>query len=124
MIGSGLTIYFIAICGFQDKKLEIEQYLDQIKLPVNVNICDPIGESSKCFSKNSTIFINEFDRNKAKEIAYEHGAKIIKKNYLGYGDCQTTIIFETNCPNNNLPILWAECDDPTWYPLFKRRRLF
>lgn len=117
---SGLKIFFIAICGFQDKKSEVEDLLEKLGLPVNVHLCDPLDDSAKCFSDNSCIFIEPNIRQRAKSLAYEYGAKIVEKNYLGFGDCQSLVIFEYNCPNNNLPILWAESEDPIWLPLFKR----
>jgi len=118
LINCNFSIYFIAICGFVDKKIKLEQHLKSLNLPVKVNICDPLDDSYRCFSEKSTIFNDAHERQKAKELAYEYGSKIIKKNYLGYGDCQTAIIFETNCPNNNLPILWVKSSQ--WYPLFRR----
>jgi len=120
LMDSGLKIYFIAMCGFQDRKTEIEATLSQLELPINVHICDPLDDSAKCFSDNSIVFPDPIERGQARGIAYEHGAQIVRENYLGYGDCQTVVIFEYNCPNNNLPILWAESTDPPWYPLFKR----
>ena len=85
-----------------------------------MHICDPLDESAKCFSENSRIFPNKVERQQAMNIALEYGSKIVKNNQLGYADCQTTIIFENNCPNNNLPILWATSKDSSWLPLFKR----
>jgi hypothetical protein len=117
---SELRTYFIAMCGFQDRKADIELTLSQLKLPVNVHICDPLDESAKCFSDSSHAFPDPAERQRARNIAYEHGAQIVRENCLGYGDCQTAVIFEYNCPNNNLPILWAESTDPPWRPLFKR----
>jgi len=117
---SGLRIFFIVICGFVDRKVEIEELLEKIKLPVNVHICDPIDELAKCFSEPSSTFPDSGELERARAIAYEHGAKIVNKNFLGYGDCQTAVVFETNCPNNNLPILWAASEDPPWRPLFER----
>jgi len=115
-----LKIYFIAICGFQEKKIKIEKLLDEIGLLANLHICDPLDEGDKCFSESSRYFENLDEKKQAEQLAYEYGAKLVRKNYLGYGDCQTAVIFEYNCPNNNLPILWAESENPQWTPLFKR----
>jgi hypothetical protein len=37
----------------------------------------------------------------------------------GYGDTQSLVVFEHNCPNDSLPILWFE--SPNWKGLFVRR---
>lgn len=113
-----LQIFFIAICGFQEAQDKIEKVLDELELPVEIHICDPLSEEDKVFSEKSKIFTSESERNEAKKIAYEYGSKLVKNAPLGYGDCQAAIVFEHNCPNNSLPILWAESQDFT--PLFPR----
>ncbi|MDG6929826.1 MAG: hypothetical protein JRN10_01060 [Nitrososphaerota archaeon] len=36
----------------------------------------------------------------------------------GFNDMQSTVVFEHNCPNDSLSILW--CDTPRWKGLFRR----
>jgi hypothetical protein len=115
---SGLKIYFIVVTGFQEGQSRVEETIAECNLPIEVHICDPLDSSAKCFSEDSQIFPNETERLQAMRIAQEHGARIVKHNPLGYGDCQTAIVFPDSCPNNNLPILWAESKD--WRPLFRR----
>lgn len=117
---SDLKIFFIAITGFQEGQKKIEELLEKYKLPVEIHICDPLDDSAKCFSDSSVIFPNEGERSMAKQIAYDYGVKLVKNNPLGYGECQSAIIFSDSCPNNNLPILWMESKNPPWKPLFKR----
>jgi len=115
-----LQIFFIAICGFQEAQDKIEKALNELELPVEIHICDPLSEEDKVFSEKSKIFPDESERNEAKEIAYEYGIMLVKRAPLGYGDCQVAIVFEHNCPNNSLPILWAESKN--FKPLFKREQ--
>ncbi len=117
---SGLKIYFIAVTGFQESQSRIEKTIADHDLPIEVHICDPLDSSARCFGENSWIFPDESERLQAMRIAHEHGARIVKDNPLGYGDCQTVTVFPDSCPNNNLPILWAESDEPPWRPLFRR----
>ena len=118
---SSINLYFLAICGFEQRKDELDDFLRSIDLDVNTHICDPFDNTSKCFHENSSIFSSESEKEEAKLLAYEYGTKLCKKNFLGYGDCQTAVIFETNCPNNNLPILWEHSDKLPWTPLFPRK---
>lgn len=118
---SSINLYFLAICGFEQRKDELDDFLKSINLDVNTHICDPFDDSAKCFHKHSPIFSSQSEKEEAKLLAYEYGAKLVSKNYLGYGDCQTAVIFETNCPNNNLPILWEYSDKLPWTPLFPRK---
>lgn len=116
---STLRIFFIAITGFQSAQEALKNTLDKLEINVKVHICDPLDESAKAFSDKSSIFPNVIDRERAKNIAYEYGIKLVKNNPLGYGDCQTSIVFSDTCPNNSLPILWSEANN--WIPLFKRQ---
>ena len=117
---AGLKLYLIAIAGLQESQKDIEETIAGCGLPIDVHICDPLDSSIKCFGENSRIFPDEVERLQAMRIAHERGARIVRDNPLGYGDCQTAIVFSDSCPNNNLPILWAESDDPPWRPLFRR----
>jgi chromosomal replication initiation ATPase DnaA len=113
-----LQMFFIAICGFPEAQNKIEELLVNLDLPVKVHICDPLSKSEEIFSEKSTIFENISEREEAKQITYEFGVKLVRDAPLGYDGTQTIIVFEHNCPNNSLPILWAESKD--FRPLFRR----
>ncbi|OQA00755.1 MAG: Archaeal ATPase [Planctomycetes bacterium ADurb.Bin401] len=116
---TNLIIFFIVVSGFQESQMEIKGFLDKLSLPIKVHILDPLDESAKVFSDKSLIFTDQVDRHKALNICQQYGARLVKDAPLGYGDVQTTIVFADNCPNNSLPILWAESKE--WKPLFKRQ---
>jgi len=113
-----IKAFMVAICGFERGRAAIESALADVNMPLQLHICDPIDSSAMCFSKESDIFASAQERDVARAIAIEYGKKLIKNNPLGYGDCQCAIVFEHRCPNNSLPILWAESNE--WVPLFKR----
>lgn len=115
-----IRIYFIAITGFQESQELLESKVEDLNLPINIRICDPLDDSSKCFGARSAFFADETERLRAESIALEKGNLLVKSNPLGFGECQSAIVFPDNCPNNNLPILWAEDKDLPWRPLFKR----
>jgi hypothetical protein len=115
-----LKLYFIAVVGFQESQKKIEKVIAECGLSIDVHLCDPLDSSVRCFGEDSRTFPDEMERLQAMRIAHEHGARIVRENPLGYGDCQTAVVFSESCPNNNLPILWAESSDPPWRPLFKR----
>ncbi|HYX18645.1 MAG TPA: hypothetical protein VE944_30620 [Nostoc sp.] len=114
-----LKIFFLAVCGFREAQELVEKKLIELSLDVKIHICDPLDESAKVFSEKSTIFSNSNERGEARVVAYEHGIKLVKNNPLGFGDCQSAVIFPDTCPNNSLPILWS--DSNNWIPLFKRQ---
>jgi len=39
---------------------------------------------------------------------------------LGTGNLQALVVFEHNCPNNSLPVLWKGSETLPWTPLFPR----
>lgn len=114
-----LKIFFLVVCGFREAQEIVEEKLIELSLDVKIHICDPLDESAKVFSEKSTIFSNSNERDEAKVVAYEYGIKLVKNNPLGYGGCQSAVIFPDTCPNNSLPILWS--DSNNWIPLFKRQ---
>ncbi len=115
---SEITIYFVAVTGFLAAKDRLEQHLAQLRLPINVQLCDPLDESDRCFHVSSRIFPDELTRNEALNLATLIGSKLVPNDPLGYGNVQSAVVFEYNCPNNTLPILWSSANG--WRPLFKR----
>ena len=113
-----LQIFYVAIAGFQVAKVNLENELNKLNFSVKVHVCDPLDDSVKCFSDKSQIFPDQLEREKAREICFRQGTRLLKEAPLGYGDCQAAVVFEESCPNNCLPILWEESSE--WEPLFKR----
>lgn len=108
-----------AICGFEDGLELIESEAKRLPFQVDPFVCDLLTEKDKCFSSEGKIFAEESDLVKARQIAHDYGYKLVKKMPLGYKDNQLLITFYETCPNNSLPILWA--DQPTWTALFSRK---
>jgi hypothetical protein len=116
-------VFFIAVCGFEEGRAAAERAITELGLSIEVRLCDPLPTSARCFSDTSSTFPDPEQRERAKQIAYRYGLNIVKEmvsdvDPLGYGGCQATLVFEDSCPNNTLPILWAETS--TWDALFKR----
>jgi hypothetical protein len=120
----GILIVIGAICGFSRGLNKIEQISDELDLKVKYQICDPLNEEDQCFSESSKMFTSKEEREQAKSIALEQGNKLDKKQPLGYEDSQLAVVFCDNCPNNTLPIIWAESskESSKWTPLFKRNK--
>jgi len=115
---SGLKVFLICVCGFQNATARIDKVLDELNLPVAVHICDPLDDSAKCFSETSCVLPDPSIRTKAREVASSYGVRLQKRWPLGFEDCQATVVFEDSCPNNSLPILWDR--SRFWTPLFER----
>lgn len=116
---NNIKVFFIAVTGFISAKQYIEDHLNKENIEINLHICDLMDDKDKCFSEDNKFFANEYERSTAKNIAQKIGDSLEKKAPLGFNDTEAAIVFESNCPNNTLPILWKESKN--WIPLFKRQ---
>jgi hypothetical protein len=114
----GIGCLFIAVVGFEGSKLKIESAAESSHLPMDVHICDPINQSARFFSEQSSVFASDRDREDARVLASRFGSRLVKNAPLGHENGQCGIVFESGCPNNCLPILWQESKE--WTPLFRR----
>lgn len=113
-----IRMCFVAICGVEDGRAAVEHRAEELGMNVTVHLCEPLDESSRCFSDKSSVFPDPIERGRARELARRFGGRLVKNNPLGYAGGELMVVFESNCPNNTLPILWA--DGPDWVPLFRR----
>jgi hypothetical protein len=109
----------IAITGFEAAKHPIRLAAKNAGFAsFSIHICDPLDDSDRLFNELSKVFPDPNERAEAEDIAHRFGRDLVKDNPLGYGNSQAAIVFEENCPNNSLPILWS--DRGNWRPLFPR----
>ena len=114
----GIQIILLALAGFAESRSRIERAINQYCLDARVYFCDELGSEHKAFSKDSRIFTDRSERDRARQIAEIKGLQLEKKQPLGYGDIQASVVFYQSCPNNTLPIFWSRSSD--WNPLFPR----
>ena len=115
-----IDVFLVTISGFNESKEKMKDNISKIIDKFHIFIADPLDDSDKCFSNSSLVFPDDSSRSRAKQIAQIHGNRLVKRNPLGYGDCELAIVFEHTCPNNTLPILWADGSEDEWHPLFPR----
>lgn len=114
----GITVFLGWVAGFGEAGEKLREVAAKHDVEMVIRIGDPLNNSDKAFSEQSTTFANSTDRQRALELALSRGRSLEPKHPLGYGDCQASVVFEDNCPNNSLPILWKRAAD--WVPLFPR----
>jgi hypothetical protein len=111
-------VVFIALCGFAAAQRRVADAIDRLVLPIELHICDTLGEDDRCFSEQSRIFPDAGERAEALGIAESVGKRLQRRQPLGYRNVQGTVVFEDSCPNSTLPILWDSRGN--WRPLFPR----
>lgn len=115
-----LKLVLVVLAGFDEAQMRVEQLAHDLELPLDVHVCDPLGDSARCFSEQSTAFEDEAAREEARGIAESYGRRLQRKSPLGYKDVQATIVFDESCPNGTLPILWDVKNG--WRALFPRHK--
>lgn len=116
---AGITMFIVAICGFESAISKVEESIQRNQLPVELIVCDVLDDSDRAFSESANFFANSADRLRAREIAKDLGTRLEKKWPLGFGDCEALIAFFSNCPNNSLPIFYK--DTPEWRGILPRQ---
>ncbi|MCB0190759.1 MAG: hypothetical protein KDJ65_02345 [Anaerolineae bacterium] len=114
-------VVFVAVVSYMNGWKYIQETVKKLGIPVIIHTCEMLDDTYKCFGESSIVFGDPDERDFAREIARTQGKSLEKKWPLGYGDLELAIVFEHGCPNNSLPILWAESTgQKRWRPLFKR----
>ena len=119
ILANGVNVHVIAITGFTAGAKVVEGTLTGLAEAWQLNVCDPLDESDMAFSDASVAFPDASERERARRLFEESGRKALPSNPLGFGGCEALVVFDSNCPNNSLPVLWAS-DREDWVPLFPR----
>ena len=115
-----VDVFLISVSGFAKAAEKVERDVSSVVGGFRVSVCDPLDDSDRCFSERSTIFPDAGERARAEEVARSYGRKLAGRSPLGLGNCQALVVFESTCPNNSLPIIWAAGSEDGWEPLFPR----
>ncbi len=117
-IPKDLPVYILVITGFDEAAERMRAALARLGWDAHVHVANPLDDGDRCFSESSRAFPQEPARLAARALALERGQRLVPAQPLGHDDTESLIVFESRCPNNTLPILWADSD--TWTPLFPR----
>jgi hypothetical protein len=116
--GVRLPLVIVALLGFDRGRTTVEESARLTDVDLRLHLCRILTTEDQAFSAESRFFPDATEREEARTIAAEVGARLVTRNPLGWNDTQAAVVFEYNIPNNSLPILWAEGQD--WHPLFPR----
>jgi hypothetical protein len=107
-----------------------EQGMDRVRIAISTLAYNDIDyragemltEDAFAFTGETGVFGTVGDRDRAKALAEDIGARIYPSNPLGYGGQGLLLVLPTTVPNNTLPILHSRSKDPglEWEPLFER----
>jgi hypothetical protein len=114
-----VRVGFVCVAGFEEGLKSIQNAFRAREIRARVHAGDTLSGGDRVFSPQSTFFTDETERTRAEEIVAREGKRLERSHPLGYENAQAAIVFDGSCPNNTLPILWAERGG--WIPLFPRR---
>jgi len=124
-------IYYCPLLQSMVSKAHIEDLLPKwikeqhVKLPFKV-LPTCYVSVSPCLSSDNGLTINErlttskFCRNEKYFSKFVDDRHINRGGpaYYGFGRAGLTLVLQSNCPNNTVPLIWHSFNE--WYPLFPR----
>ena len=116
------AVSYVVVAGIDVGLRHLEHTLLEAPIRVSVIAKDELGAESRAFDPQSAIWADTQERDLAKEIATSFGKRLESKAPLGFGDSQGLVVFEGNCPNTSLPILYKrrKVHGDAFRPLFPR----
>jgi hypothetical protein len=114
-----IKVVLFSACCLEEARPKIQDKIKDLNLKIEYFPGEVLYEEEKIFSDKSRYFSDPKDREFMRSVFETYGSKLLKNNPLGYNGSEVAIVFEANCPNNSLPILWS--NENNWKPLFRRR---
>ena len=117
-----IDIWYLTVAGTSEGLRSLRHFFETASIPVKVIAADELESSAKAFAPESPIWVDAGERDLAREIAKSFGERLEGRAPLGFGDNQGLVVFETNCPNTSLPILYKrrKALGEVFQPLFPR----
>lgn len=85
----------------------------------DLRVCEFLDPRHTCFPEGLGFWESAEEKLEAKALCLELGQRLRPKDPLGYHGQALLLVFPHNCPNNSLPILFAQGE--SWRPLFPRK---
>ena len=92
-----------------------------------VEAVSELDDTYRIFGEDSQIFRDAppgVTRSEAERMAKYYGYRLAPTQPLGFEDCQLLLGFHHNVPDNTLPIVSRERQNPPWFPIFPRVEKF
>ncbi|MCY4328380.1 MAG: hypothetical protein OXC53_12490, partial [Rhodobacteraceae bacterium] len=122
-IGTQIPLSVAVLCGTSSGEATLRAYLEREMVNADIEMCETIGADSFAFSDGLGIWESVEEKNAAKTLARDLGARVQKRNPLGYGEQGLLLTFSRNCPNNSLPILHGNGrGEKSWRAIFPRHK--
>jgi hypothetical protein len=115
---TGRPVVLGVACAFQEGQRHIDQWISDNDLLVTTAVGEMLASTDRAFNEGAGIFESADDRLVAKRLFEDVARGLGSTEPLGTGEQEALVVFEHNCPNNTLPLLWKKTE--AWTPLFER----
>ena len=117
-----INVWYVVAAGTETGLLSLRRAVERGPIAVKVLAGDELGTGDRAFDDESKIWMSDSERRLAEEIARSWGERLDARGPLGFGSTQGLVVFEHNCPNTSLPILYRnrKALGEAFRPLFPR----
>ena len=114
----------VALLATEEGQVRIDSQVrnaaETLGIDVSLYVYDLVTPDGFAFGVGASIWEDDNEQAAAKKLVISLGAKLSKRQPLGYKNQGLLVVFSDNCPNNSLPILHTSASD--WNALFERQR--
>ena len=122
-IGTEIPLSVVVLCGTSKGEASVRALLEQEMENSDLEVCETLGADSFAFAEGLGFWESVEEKNMAKTLARDLGARVQKRSPLGYAEQGLLLTFSRNCPNNTLPILHGNGrGEADWRAIFPRRK--
>lgn len=120
-VGTKIPLLVVVLCGTIEGENKVRKFISENLENADLEICEILESKHIAFNNDVGFWETENEKDEAKTLLTQLGARIQKLKPLGYGHQGLLLTFSRNCPNNCLPILYGSGrGDRQWKPLFPR----
>ena len=120
-IGFDAPLFVCVFCATAEGEKKVRRHLARTFDDSDLEVHEVLNESHFAFGEAPSLWASESERDAAKAMILDLGARVDKRRPLGYRNQGLLLTFSGNCPNNSLPILFGK--GSRWTPIFPRVQL-
>lgn len=116
-----VPVYLLSYAATKQGEDKVRNKLAKLDANADMLVQESLEIQHHAFSSENSIWDDQNELQKAKDLCQSIGIDIDRRRPLGYGEQALLVVFPRNCPNNTLPIFHSRGrGESNWKPLFER----